>query len=56
MCLSPKHPVLKAQIDETTELFNKMNIESLLEKAFAEREHKRFGWKSGDSGQEIVKD
>ncbi|MCD1654783.1 tRNA 4-thiouridine(8) synthase ThiI [Treponema zuelzerae] len=53
---SPKHPVLKAQIAETTELFNKMNIESLLEKAFAEREHKRFGWKSGDSGQEIVKD
>ena len=42
---SPKHPVLKADPELTKEIYEKMNIDSLLDEAFASREHKRFGWK-----------
>lgn len=42
---SPKHPILKAQLQEANEIYKKMDIDELLEKEFKEREHKRFGWK-----------
>ena len=42
---SPKHPVLKADLELTKEIYDKMNIDTLLDEAFASREHKRFGWK-----------
>lgn len=41
---SPKHPVLRADLDYTTELYNAMNIDELIKAAFDSREHKRFGW------------
>jgi thiamine biosynthesis protein ThiI len=41
---SPKHPVLRADPAVTKEIYEKMDIESLLEEAFRTREHKRFGW------------
>ena len=41
---SPKHPVLRADPAVTKEIYEKMDIEELLEEAFRTREHKRFGW------------
>jgi thiamine biosynthesis protein ThiI len=41
---SPKHPVLRADPAITKEIYEKMDIEGLLEEAFRTREHKRFGW------------
>lgn len=41
---SPKHPVLRANVAETAEIYEKMGIDTLLEEAFTNREHKRFGW------------
>lgn len=41
---SPKHPITRAKLDETNEIYTKMDIDILLEKAFEERDHKRFGW------------
>lgn len=48
---SPKHPVLRAEVETTTQLFTGMKIESLLEEAFNTREHEHFGWKSLESGK-----
>jgi thiamine biosynthesis protein ThiI len=42
---SPKHPILRADPALTQELYDKMDIEALLDEAFKNREHKRFGWK-----------
>ena len=39
---SPKHPVLKADKDEAKKIYDAMQIEPLLEKAFEERAIKRF--------------
>ena len=41
---SPKHPVLKAELEHTQGIYDNMKIEPLLEEAFAAREHYRFGW------------
>ncbi len=41
---SPKHPILRAEAELTEKIFQKMNIDSLLEEAFQQREHIRFGW------------
>ncbi len=42
---SPKHPVLRATLEEATAIYDSMGMGPYLEKAFAAREHKRFGWK-----------
>ena len=39
---SPKHPVLKADLAEAKKIYETMNIEELLQKAFDSREIKRF--------------
>ncbi|MBP5448164.1 MAG: hypothetical protein J6X95_08785, partial [Treponema sp.] len=39
---SPKHPVLKADKEEAKKIYDAMQIEPLLEKAFEERAIKRF--------------
>lgn len=39
---SPKHPVLRARLSEATEIYNSLEVEDLLEKAFEERELKRY--------------
>jgi thiamine biosynthesis protein ThiI len=41
---SPKHPVLRADLSYTTELYDAMKIDELIKAAFDSREHKRFGW------------
>ena len=41
---SPKHPVLRADLAVTKEIYEKLDIEGLIEEAFRTREHKRFGW------------
>ena len=41
---SPKHPVLRADLAYTTELYSAMKIDELIKAAFDSREHKRFGW------------
>ena len=41
---SPRHPVLRADLAQATAMYEAMGIESLLDEAFAAREHKRFGW------------
>lgn len=41
---SPRHPVLRADLAQATSMYEEMGIEPLLDKAFAGREHKRFGW------------
>jgi thiamine biosynthesis protein ThiI len=45
---SPKHPVLRAEAAITREIYEKMEIDTLLAEAFAAREHKRFGWQESD--------
>lgn len=42
---SPKHPVLRAKLDETAVIYKAMDIDGMIEEAFANREHKRFGWR-----------
>lgn len=44
---SPKHPMLRAVLQDTEEIYRKMDIDGLIEQAITSREHKRFGW--GDS-------
>lgn len=39
---SPKHPVLRASIEEAFEIYKNLEIEELLNKAFEDRELKRF--------------
>ena len=41
---SPKHPVLKADLQEALDIYNALAIEDLIQEAFESREHKRFGW------------
>jgi tRNA uracil 4-sulfurtransferase len=42
---SPKHPILRAELAQTDEIFRKMEIDGLLEESFRSREHMRFGWR-----------
>lgn len=41
---SPKHPILRAEIETTKAIYERMDIEGLLDEAFRTREYKRFGW------------
>lgn len=41
---SPKHPVLKAEVAYTRELYDGAGLEPLVEEAFLARTHSRFGW------------
>ena len=41
---SPRHPVLRADLAYTTEIYNNLKIDDMLKEAFDAREHKRFGW------------
>lgn len=41
---SPKHPILRATLEDTKAIYEKMEIDGLVEEAFRAREHKRFGW------------
>jgi thiamine biosynthesis protein ThiI len=45
---SPKHPVLRADVATTEAIYRSMGIDDLIEEAFNEREHKRFGWKEAN--------
>ncbi|HHU37611.1 MAG TPA: tRNA 4-thiouridine(8) synthase ThiI, partial [Treponema sp.] len=40
---SPKHPVLKANLEETLALYEELEIDELIQEAFDSREHMRFG-------------
>jgi thiamine biosynthesis protein ThiI len=42
---SPRHPVLRADLEETRSMYDKMGLQELLERSFKEREHTRFSWK-----------
>ncbi len=42
---SPKHPVLKARIEDASALFEKLNVDHLLQEAFEKREIKGFSAK-----------
>ena len=39
---SPRHPVLKAELNEAIDIYNKINPDELIQKAFATREVKHF--------------
>ena len=39
---SPKHPVLRASIEEAKEIYNQINPDELIKKAFEERVVKHF--------------
>lgn len=39
---SPKHPVLKASVEEAQRLYKELDAEQLIQDAFNQREHKRF--------------
>lgn len=39
---SPKHPVLRASVEEAQRLYQELNAEELIQAAFDKREHKRF--------------
>ena len=39
---SPKHPVLRASLEEANEIYNKINPDQLIQKAFDERVVKHF--------------
>lgn len=41
---SPKHPVLKANLEETLAMYAELEIDELIQEAFAAREHRKFGW------------
>ncbi len=41
---SPRHPVLRAELATTSEIYDNLKIDDMLNQAFADREHKRFGW------------
>lgn len=42
---SPKHPVLKATVEEAQRLYKELDAEELIQAAFDRREHKRFAVK-----------
>ncbi len=42
---SPRHPVLRANLEETRNIYENMGLHELLESSFKEREHTRFSWK-----------
>ncbi|MBP5283355.1 MAG: tRNA 4-thiouridine(8) synthase ThiI, partial [Treponema sp.] len=48
---SPKHPVLRADVKEAHEIYDKMNIHELIQKAYDERVLKTF-----DCGKLVEKD
>lgn len=50
---SPKHPVLRASISETDEIFRNAELEVLIKEAFEGREQKKFS--GGSFKQELVK-
>lgn len=39
---SPKHPVLRASVEEAAQIYKDLEVDSLVEKAFEDRELKRF--------------
>lgn len=39
---SPKHPVLRASVEEAQRLYKELDAEELIQAAFVKREHKRF--------------
>lgn len=39
---SPKHPVLRASVEEAQRLYQELDAEELIQAAFGKREHKRF--------------
>ena len=39
---SPKHPVLKASVEEAQRLYQELEAEELIQAAFDRREHKKF--------------
>jgi thiamine biosynthesis protein ThiI len=41
---SPRHPVLRADLAYTREIYDGLKIDDMLKEAFDAREHKRFGW------------
>lgn len=41
---SPRHPMLRAELATTSEIYDALKIDDMLKQAFADREHKRFGW------------
>ncbi len=43
---SPKHPILRAEIDTCMEIYRKMEIDELILDSFNKREHKRFGFRA----------
>lgn len=45
---SPKHPVLKASIDEAKEIYAKLEIEELIQKSFDERVIKHFSVRASE--------
>lgn len=47
---SPKHPVLRADIDEAKKIYDAMGVDDLIQKAFDEREIVRFSLKDSVSG------
>jgi len=48
---SPKHPVLRAELEDANAIYAKMEIDGLVEEAFKAREHKRFGWQDAGAGR-----
>ncbi len=42
---SPKHPVLKASIENASALFEQLNVDTLIQEAFEKREVKTFSAK-----------
>jgi len=42
---SPKHPVLRASVEEAQRLYKELDAEELIQAAFDKREHKRFAVK-----------
>lgn len=60
---SPKHPVLKAPLEEAMEIFNGMEIEGLINEAYENRELKRYeaagyvaeNWGTKDIKESLIK-
>jgi len=44
---SPQHPILRAKPEQTKALYNSLNIEDLINSAFKQLEHYRYGWNEG---------
>ena len=61
---SPKHPVLRAPLDEAQEIFKSLEVDSLIEEAFNNRELMRFeatgfvaqNWGTKENTEKLSKD